>query len=138
MDTNKIDFNKWNKIKQNIHYIQNNAYVRQRQVWSTQIGYNIGREQNGVGPNIERPSLIIKKFNNEMAWVVPLSTKQKDLDFYFNFTDPEGNKVAAILAQLKLVSTKRFLRKLYTIDADIFSQIQSKIMSLLQINENPQ
>lgn len=138
MDKNKMDFEAWNKIKQDIHYTQNNTYVRQRQVWSTYIGCNIGKEQDGTGPNIERPTLVLKKFNNQMAWVIPLSTKQKKLDFYFNFTDLEGNKVSAILAQLKLVSTKRFIRRLYTLDTPTFSELRKQIIYLILKNENPQ
>ncbi len=42
------------------------------------IGKNVGREQNGSGRDFERPVLIIKKWNNEMVWGVPLSTKQKN------------------------------------------------------------
>jgi len=39
---------------------------------------------------------------------VSLSTKQKDFDFYFNYTDPNSKKVSAILAQMKLVSLKKY------------------------------
>ncbi len=77
------------------------------------LGRNIGYEQNGSGDNFARPVLIVKKFNNNMFWCVPLSTKQKHFDFYFNFTDPNEQKVSAILAQLKLVSVKRLKRKPY-------------------------
>jgi len=54
--------------------------------------------------------LIVKKFNNKMFWVVPLTSKQKALDFYHNFTDATGHAASAILAQLRLLSLKRFDR----------------------------
>jgi len=84
------------------------------------LGQNIGYEQNGTGNNFIRPVLVIKKFNNQMFWIVPLTTKQKEFDFYFNYADPNNQEVSAILAQIRLVSVKRFNRKMYEISNDIY------------------
>jgi mRNA interferase MazF len=97
----------------------------------TDVGLNIGYEQNGSEDNFSRPMLIIKKFNNHMFWAIPLSTKQKDLDFYFNYTDPNNKKVSAILAQMKLVSVKRLKRDIYVIPKELFDQIKQKLKSFL-------
>ena len=72
-----------------------------------------------------------KKFNNHMFWAIPLSTKQKDLDFYFNFTDPTGQSVSAILAQLKLMSIQRLGRKLYDMDPEKMARLKTKLRLLL-------
>jgi hypothetical protein len=48
------------------------------------LGKTLRREQDGGSQEFSRPVLVVKKFNNEIFWVVPLSTKQKPLDFYFN------------------------------------------------------
>lgn len=66
-----------------------------------------------------------------MFWVVPLSTKQKDFDFYFNYTDPNNKKVSAILAQMKLLSVKRLKRKLYDIPDKLFDEMKQKLKSFL-------
>ena len=95
------------------------------------LGKNIGYEQNGSGDNFSRPILIIKKFNNHMFWVIPLSTKQKKFDFYFNYTDPNNQKVSAILAQMKLLSVKRLKRKLYDIPNKLFDEMRQKLKSFL-------
>ncbi|MEK9185702.1 MAG: type II toxin-antitoxin system PemK/MazF family toxin, partial [Patescibacteria group bacterium] len=96
------------------------------------IGHNVGVEQNGSEDNFSRPVLVVKKFNNQMFWIVPLSTKQKSYDFYFNFTDPDGKKVSLVLAQLKLVSIKRFKRKIYKISIKEFDEIKSKIVKFVE------
>jgi hypothetical protein len=75
--------------------------------------------------------MIVKKFNNHMFWIVPLSTKQKDLDFYFNYIDINNQKVSAILAQMKLLSVKRLKRKLYDIPNKLFDEVRQKIKSFL-------
>lgn len=95
------------------------------------LGKNIGYEQNGSGDNFSRPILILKKFNNHMFWVIPLSTKQKEFDFYFNYTDPNNQKVSAILAQMKLLSVKRLKRKLYEIPNELFDEMKEKLKFFL-------
>ncbi len=95
------------------------------------FGKNIGYEQNGSGNNFSRPIMIVKKFNNHMFWCVPLSTKQKTLDFYYNYTDPNDQKVSAILAQMKLVSVKRLRRKLYDMEAEHLRGIKTRLRSFI-------
>ena len=95
------------------------------------LGKNIGYEQNGSGINFSWPALIVKKFNNQMYWVIPLSTKQKTLNFYYNYTDPLSNPVSAILAQIRLVSVKRFYRKMYLLDIVKFREIQKNLHKIL-------
>lgn len=110
----KNDFDAWNEIKKKVDNINNCDYFPKiGEVWMSTVGKNIGFEQNGSGENFSRPVLITKKFNNHMFWSVPLSTKQKSLDFYYNFTDIDNKEVSVILAQLKLTSVKRLRRKIY-------------------------
>lgn len=119
------DFDQWNKLKKKIHNSNEilESFPREGEVWVCTLGWNIGREQNGAIDGFSRPVLIVKKFNNQMFWIVPLSTKQKPYDFYFNFTDPKGEKVSIILAQLRLLSVKRFGRLLYLFPQEKFEQV---------------
>lgn len=127
------DFDYWNELKKKIESEQNdpNKFPKEGEVWMSNLGKNIGFEQNGSGNSFSRPILIIKKFNNKMFWCVPLSTKQKNLDFYFNYTDPQNQKVSAILAQMKLISIKRLKRKMYEIDLKTLEEIKMVIKSLV-------
>lgn len=127
------DFDLWNELKKKIESEKNDPdkFPKEGEVWMSNIGRNIGFEQNGSGNNFSRPILIVKKFNNHMFWAVSLSTKQKDFDFYFNYTDPNDQKVSAILAQMKLVSIKRLKRKLYDIPNKLFDQMKQKLKSFL-------
>ncbi|MFA7252365.1 MAG: type II toxin-antitoxin system PemK/MazF family toxin [Candidatus Paceibacterota bacterium] len=90
----QIDFDKWNEIKKEIEtkFDPPPTFPKIGEVWMISLGRNIGFEQNGIGLNFSRPVLVVKKFNNKMFWCVPLSTKQKQIDFYFNFTDPNNQK----------------------------------------------
>ncbi len=127
------DFDKWNEIKKKIDNSDDvpDNFPKEGEVWISNIGINVGFEQNGIGNNFSRPVLIVKKFNNQMFWVVPLSTKQKAFDFYFNYTDPNNQKVSAILAQMKLVSVKRLERDIYILPNELFKEIKEKLKAFL-------
>ena len=127
------NFDYWNDLKKGIDKteIVPEKFTKEREVWMSSLGQNIGYEQNGSGNNFIRPVLVIKKFNNQMFWIVPLTTKQKEFDFYFNYADPNNQEVSVILAQIRLVSVKRFNRKMYEIPNDIYIQIKENIKSFL-------
>ncbi len=127
-------FDQWNEIKKKLETLDVPLDIlpRVREVWMCSLGKNLGFEQNGSGDNFSRPMLVLKKFNNQMFWVLPLSTKQKGYDFYYNFTDPAGEKVSIILAQLRLMSIKRFQRALYELPKGNFTEVRSRIMGLIQ------
>jgi mRNA interferase MazF len=129
----KNDFDEWNKIKKQIEadICQSMYFPQVGEVWMSAVGRNIGYEQNGSGENFSRPMLVVKKFNNQIFWSVPLSTRQKSFDFYYNFTDPQSNKVYAILAQMRLVSLKRLNRKLYDISPIYLEEVKTRLKGFL-------
>lgn len=126
------NFDEWGKIKSDLESrVVTNTFPKEGEVWMTYYGLNIGYEQDGSRNYFSRPILVIKKFNNKMFWVVPLSTKQKKMDFYFNFTDHNRQNVSAILAQLKLISVKRMTRKMYQIDDNLLIRIKYLIIKMI-------
>ncbi len=129
------DFDKWNEIKKDIEE-KKEVFIKEGDVWFCFVGKNVGREQNGIGDRFIRPVLVIKKFNNEIFWGIPLSSKQKALDFYYNFTDPKNNEVAAIIAQLRIFSAKRFARKIYKLDKTHFAAVQRLVASTVGVYKN--
>lgn len=132
------DFDRWNEVKKKIDSpdLGTRPFPRERWVWICSVGINVGFEQNGTGNEFERPAVVVKKFNNQMYWVVPLSSKQKSFDFYYNFTDPSGHPVALISSQLRLISIKRFKREMYRLpDAD-FDNLISQLKGFLK-NSKP-
>ena len=121
-------FDKWNKIKKRIDALPEDMFFpKEGDVWIAVLGKNIGFEQNGGASTFARPVLVVKRFNNHMLLVVPLSSKQKPYDFYYNFTDPNGINASAILAQVRLVSVKRFKRKLYDLPIKDFNLIKTHL-----------
>jgi len=60
------DFDEWNKLKKEIDTKEDvlDNFPKEGEVWMSNLGKNIGFEQNGSGDNFSRLVLIIKKFNN--------------------------------------------------------------------------
>lgn len=132
-EQNNADFDKWNHIKKNVDAREINLklFPQIGEVWMCALGKNIGREQNGGGENFSRPMLVIKKFNNEIFWTLPLSTKQKKIDFYYNFQDKNNQKVSVIISQIRLMHIKRFERKLYEIETFDVEEIKKRLREYL-------
>lgn len=130
-----MHFDEWNNLKKKIEEdeLDPNKFPKEGEVWMSSLGRNIGYEQNGSGESFSRPVLIVKKFNNHMFWVVPLSTKQKKFDFYFNYTDPNSRNVSAILAQLKLMSVKRLSRDMYVLQENLFLSLKEKLVRMISL-----
>ena len=135
MDYKNNEFDKWNNQKKIIelqeNYNKSNFYPGEGEVWMCIVGKNIGYEQNGSGEYFIRPVIILKKFNNKMFWIISLSSKQKDLDFYYNFQDNAKNNVSIILSQMRLISIKRLKRKMYDLNKVDFLNVKLKIIKLL-------
>ncbi len=127
------DFDRWNESKKKVdaQNVEVDKFPQEGEVWMCLLGKNIGFEQNGSDESFSRPMLVVKKFNNHMFWAVPLSTKQKQFDFYYNFTDLEQRPVSVILAQMRLISVKRLVRLLYQVDDDLFHTIKNRLRSFL-------
>lgn len=131
------DFDKWNTEKKIVDkkIINRDLFFYSREIWWCSAGLNIGIETDGKNDNFERPMLIIKKFNSDMVWVLPLTTKGKNNKYYLKL-DYEIIKSWVILSQIKTISTKRLLRKIGSISEPDFEEVIFRLQNLLKI-ESP-
>lgn len=126
------NFNKWNQEKIKIENVGCNILpFHEREIWWCSVGLNIGDEQDGKNELFERPVLVFKKFNNKIAWVLPMSTKLKH-GIYYSSLEYNGKKFTVLLSQLKLISIKRFRRFIRKISPYQFSIIQNKIIKIIK------
>lgn len=126
----KKDFQKWHYEKIVVHNDKERPFFHEREVWFCSLGENIGFEQDGSGDDFLRPIIVIKKFNHEIFWCIPLTTKMKSGDHYFSFT--LNNKTStAIMSQLRLVDAKRLHYKIGTILKTDFEDVKRKIRQFL-------
>ncbi len=128
MDKN---FDQWNQKKKQINKDIFDNFVHTREVWWCSLGINIGFEQDGKHEFFERPVLVLKKFSRDMVLVIPLTSKIKEDNKYFLKFTHNDTQFSAIISQLRLISTKRLRRKIYSMDSEIFNSIRHKVKEML-------
>ncbi len=102
----------------------------EREIWNAYLGQNIGFEQNGAGKEFLRPILIMRKFNNEIFWAIPLTRTHKNLPFYYQFSFGDGIS-SAILTQIRLLDVRRLGNKIGVMAEQDFLEIKQKFKALL-------
>ncbi len=127
----KKDFDNWNKKKQETDAKKKLAFFQVRDVFWVKMGINIGFEQDGKGQSFMRPILVIKKFNNYVFWGIPLTTKEKNGQYYYTF-ELKKIKRRAILSQLRLFDTKRLEQKIGKITTKDFTKIKAILRNFLE------
>jgi mRNA-degrading endonuclease toxin of MazEF toxin-antitoxin module len=85
----------------------------------------------GKNEDFERPVLVLRKFNRDSVLTVPLSSRVKDNPNHVQFQH-KGETAAAVISQIRLVSTKRLLRRMYRMDSGIFRTIQRAVLVSMQ------
>lgn len=127
----KKDYSIWHTEKSAVEENKIRPGFYEREVWFCIMGTNIGYEQDGRGDKFLRPVVIIKKFINEVLWAVPLTTKEKQGKYYFNFTLGEVGVSTAILSQLRLIDAKRLEYKIGNISKGDFKILKTKLTQLI-------
>ena len=129
------DFDDWNNVKKNVNKMPEVFGVHQRELWWVSFGINIGVEIDGKHETFERPAIVLRRFNRDMVWVLPVTSQSKNIPFYERFSY-EGRDYWAVLTQLRTVSTKRFLRKIGMIPKEHFRAMQEKLTAFVLTEEN--
>ncbi len=121
----------WTKIKLRVSLKDiNNIYFYNREIWWVNVGANIGSEQDGKNFDFSRPVLVFKKFNKNIFWAIPLTSQNKVGDYFYSLFY-ENTSYTFILPQLKLMSSKRLIRKITKISINDFEKIQNKLKEFL-------
>ncbi len=131
MDLNKIKqkFIDWTKLKVRHHIFDNEkeVYFREKEVWWAAIGKNVGYEVDGKQKLFERPVLILKKYNKDLCFILPLTSKVKEpLPWYQHVVIVEEKKSAVNITQGRSIGKERLLRRFGVVERLIFSEIINK------------
>lgn len=133
------NYKDWHNLKSDIEENGQEKKFREREIWWCSLGENIGFEQDGKNEKFERPVLVLRKFNKGMFFGLPLTSKRKEDKFHMGFTvktknkngEFEENESFAILSQLRLLSSKRIIRRIVRINENTFAKIEGGFIKLL-------
>lgn len=125
-------FRAWHKLKYRLHFNTNlPAGYKERDIWWVSVGHNVGVEEDGKGEMFNRPVLIVRGFSKYQFWGVPLSTTKKTGKYYHPFV-VGGKTSTALLSQLRVFDTRRFISKYGMASANDFRNIKKKLSEFLQ------
>lgn len=125
------DFLNWHELKSVISDKEVSPLFSEQEIWWCSIGLNVGVEQNGKNHLLERPVLVFKKFNKHMFWCLPMSSKYKFGDYYYNFIFQNESRTL-LLSQLRLLNSKRLTRSMGKISDEKFNEIKMKIITIIK------
>ncbi|HYF28985.1 MAG TPA: type II toxin-antitoxin system PemK/MazF family toxin [Candidatus Paceibacterota bacterium] len=122
----------WVRDKQmlDLRTVPADFFYHEREVWWTAIGVNIGVEIDGKNEGFERPVLVVRKINADQFFGIPLSSNKK----IGRLRIPIKNTWCAgtlYLNQLRVLSTKRMLRKMGTLDRHSFVDVKMRLVNYL-------
>ena len=127
----KKDFDNWNIKKKEIHEQKPSVFCHPREIWWCSLGYNVGFEQDGTGKNFDRPVVVIRSFNLNIFFGVALTGSKKKGKYYFPLGKIDGREASVILSQIRLIDTKRLVRKMAILDKNTFEQLKKALKGTL-------
>ncbi len=129
------DFDTWNNVKKVTNDKPDNFGVHEREIWLMSFGVNVGVEIDVINEHFDRPALVLRRFNRQMAWILPTTQQAKDERFYEKFSF--GSEMFYVaLTQIRTVSTKRFLRKVGMLSQEDFEKVKARVVEFVQKNED--
>ena len=120
------DYAGWHAMKLLLNATSETRYYREREVWWTAIGLNIGFEEDGKRGKYSRPVVVLCKFNPYFFYGVPLSTTKKAGRYYgVVFLERVTRKV--LLTQVRAFDAIRLLDQVGIVRSDDYKKICSQI-----------
>jgi mRNA interferase MazF len=116
----------WNILKKKLdgQVSPRTVYFYKREVWYCSIGHNIGFEEDGKGGDYSRPVVIIKRCGANLFIGIPLTSQVKTEKYYLGVGNVDGRSATAMIAQIRLFSSKRLINKIDTIPMPVFTALK--------------
>ena len=125
------DFDKWNEKKKKIHNRVDVPFFHEREIWWCSFGVNIGFEQDGSGDEYYRPALILKGLSRKTCLAIPLTTSDKKHPLRPSVGIVEGKEAHVLLSQMRVIDTKRLIRKVSYLNKEVFKNIRKAAKGML-------
>lgn len=125
------DFDSWNRKKKVIQEKNRTLFYHTREIWWCALGVNVGSEQDGSGNDFQRPAVILKGLGPETCFVVPLTTSMRSHPLRIKIGGVQGKKAVALVSQMRVVDTKRLVKKIGYLNKDMFELLRKAVRDTL-------
>jgi len=129
-------YNKWNKVKQKLNTKDNIIKFNQGNIYFMSVGHNIGNEIYGHNNLFLRPVLVYRKLSSKLFIGIPLTSKRKDGNYYFNFKYKKDISSTALLNQIRVFDIRRTAYYSGYINIKDLAILKGKINDLMNITPN--
>ncbi|OGG78490.1 hypothetical protein A3A36_01635 [Candidatus Kaiserbacteria bacterium RIFCSPLOWO2_01_FULL_52_12b] len=127
----KKDFDGWNIQKKQLNDRPAAPFYHEREIWWCALGVNVGFEQDGTGKAYYRPALVLKGLSAETCLTVPLTTSTHRHPLRPAIGMVDGKEAHALLSQMRVIDTKRLIRKIGYLDTKLYREIRKAAKAIL-------
>ncbi|MDR1184283.1 MAG: type II toxin-antitoxin system PemK/MazF family toxin [Coriobacteriales bacterium] len=124
------NYKQWMLVKASINNNAQRPDFKERDVFWTSIGENIGFEQDGKSRRFNRPVVVVRKFNTRMFLGVPLSTTNNRSKYHLPLKF-EGNVSVALLSQIRVFDAKRLEDKMGMLGKSDYLVLTEKLTDMI-------
>ncbi len=130
-------FKEWIVLKEKLHTVSYNKtpYFKEGEIWWCSIGDNVGSEINGKSGYFSRPILVFKKFNKNLFFGIPLTSKPK-MGTWFVGISFLNKTQTIVLSQARTLDAARIKDLIGQCDESDFEKIKAGF-SQLYLNISP-
>ena len=123
------EFDAWNRIKKATDATdeESRLFFRDGDIWWVRLGVNVGYETDGKSREFTHPVIILKKYNQYSFLAVPLTTAQRPNRYRLPIGVVAGKEASATLSQLRNIDSKRLVKKIAHVDADLLAIIRKEV-----------
>lgn len=79
-----------------------------------------------------RPVVIVRKFNKDMALIVPTTAQDKTNKYYFSVSGEDKKTYNCCLSQVRTISAKRLFRKVGTIAVIDYENLLERMVRMVK------
>ena len=106
------EYDKWNDLKQKLNSKKRQINIKEGFIFLMAVGKNIGVESYGKGNFFVRPVLVYKKLGKDYFLGIPLTSKEKKGNYFFEFEFIKDKKSYAMFNQIRTFSSNRVIKYL--------------------------
>jgi len=125
------DFDGWNDHKKRLNARADAPRYHVREVWWCAVGINVGSEQDGKGARHARPVLVLRGLSRQTFLAVPLTTSARVHPLRPPIGFVGGKQAHALLSQMRVIDTKRLVRKIGYLGKKQFARIRKAARDML-------
>ena len=123
-------FDSWFPLKKKLEERKREVFFKERDIWWTHIGINLGHEEDGKSSEALRPVLIVKKFNRHIFLGIPQTTQKKEGIYYFSYRVGTEHRTL-LLSQIRVLSSRRLKKKHARMEKRVFAQAREAVVGLV-------